>query len=151
MKNRILFLLFISTLILSCISTKSTIKNIDDTIIGPALNEALNSFIITKMATDRKYGYDQDYPVNVGFTSLEDGTKNQIRFLNALSGPNGEKIAFELIDTCCPFPTKKSDMGAGVIDIYKITWEGQKKPISLYINKFEKGELMIPAGFTIRK
>ncbi|TGD59049.1 2-dehydro-3-deoxyphosphooctonate aldolase [Flavobacterium humi] len=143
------FLLF--AVFTSCISTKSTIRNIDDSIPGPGLNGKYDSFIITKNATDKKYGYDEDYPINVGFTSLEDGTRNQVRFLNALAGPNGEKIKFELKDSCCPFPTKKTEMGAGMIDIYEITWEGQAKPILLYINKFEKGELMIPLGFTARK
>ncbi len=135
----------------SCISTKSTIKNIDDSIPGPALNEAFGSFVVTKMAKDKKYAYNEDYPVNVGFTSVEDGFNNQIRFLNALAGPNGEKIKFTQKDACCPFPTQKTEMGAGTIDTFEITWEGQKKPILLYINKFEKGELMIPLGFSIRK
>lgn len=143
------FLLF--TLLTSCISTKSTIRNIDDSIPGPELNEKFNSFIITKYATDKKYGYNQDYPVNVGFTSLEDGTNNEIRFLNSLAGPKGEKIAYKMKQSCCPFPTKKGDIGAATIDVYEITWEGQSKPITLYIEKFEKGELMIPIGFTARK
>ena len=88
------FLLF--TVLTSCISLKSTIMNIDDSIPGPGLNDKYGSFIITKNAKDSKYAYNQDYPVNVGFTSLEDGEKNQLRFLNALAGPNGEKIKFEM-------------------------------------------------------
>lgn len=143
------FLLF--TVLTSCISTRSTIRNIDDSIPGPELNEAFNSFIITKNATDKKYGYNQDYPVNVGFTSIEDGTNNEIRFFNALAGPNGEKIKYQLKQSCCPFPTKKGDVGAATIDVFEITWEGQSKPVLLYIEKFEKGELMIPIGFTARK
>ncbi|MEO8516668.1 MAG: 2-dehydro-3-deoxyphosphooctonate aldolase [Flavobacterium sp.] len=143
------FLLF--TVFTSCISTRSTIRNIDDSIPGPELNEAFNSFIITKYATDKKYGYNQDYPVNVGFTSIEDGTNNEIRFLNALAGPKGEKIKYQLKQSCCPFPTKKGDVGAATIDVYEITWEGQAKPVIFYIEKFEKGELMIPIGFTARK
>lgn len=135
----------------SCISTKNTIRNIDDSIPGPQLNGTYDSFIITKMATNKKYAYHQDYPVNVGFTSLEDGAKNQVRFLNALAGPKGEKITYKLVDTCCPFPTKKSSMGAGMIDIFEITWEGNTTPLRIYVNKFEKGELMIPLGLTIRK
>ena len=102
----------------SCISTRNTIKNIDNNIPGPALNEAYNCFIVTKVARDKKYAYNENYPVNVGFTSLDDGLNNQIRYLNALAGPNGEKITYKLIDTCCPFPTKRSDMGAGMIDIF---------------------------------
>ena len=98
---------FVILLISSCISTKLTIRNIDNSVIGPELNEAFGSFIITKNATSKKYGYDSDYPVNVNFTSVEDGLKNQIRFLNALAGPKGEKIKYTKKDTCCPFPTKK--------------------------------------------
>ena len=135
----------------SCISTKLTIQNIDDSVIGPELDEALGSFIITKNATSKKYGYNEDYPVNVNFTSVEDGSKNQIRFLNALAGPKGEKIKYTKKDACCPFPTKKTDTGAGTIDTFEITWEGQVKPLLLYINKFEKGELLIPMGLTARK
>jgi len=150
---KILPLIVLSTALLlnSCISTKNTIRNIDDNIPGPALNEANNSFIITKKATNKKYAYNENYPVNVGFTTLEDGLNNQMRFLNALAGPKGEKISFKLVDTCCPFPTKKSDMGAGMINIFEITYQGQSKPVLLYINKYERGEVMIPMGLTAKK
>lgn len=149
--KKILLVILLSSLFTSCISTKSTIKNIDDSVIGPALNEAFGSFIITKNTVNKKYGYDKDYPVNVNFTSVEDGLNNQIRFLNALAGPKGEKIKYLQKDACCPFPTKKTDAGAGTIDTFEITWDGQTKPVLLYINKFEKGELLIPVGFLARK
>ena len=151
MKTKLLLIIFSCILLTSCISTRSTIKNIDDSVPGPELNEAYNSFIITLKATDKKYGYHEDYPVNVGFTNLKDGLNNQIRFLNALSGPNGEKVSYVKKEACCPFPTKKSDMGAGTIDMFEVTWEGNNKPVILYINKFEKGLLMIPMGFSARK
>ena len=151
MKTKLLFLGSLFLVLTSCISTRSTIKNIDDSVPGPALNEAYNSFIITQKATDKRYAYHENYPVNVGFTSLSDGTNNQIRFLNALAGPNGEKVTYVKKDACCPFPTKKTEMGAGTIDMYEVTWEGNTKPVILYINKFEKGVLMIPVGFTARK
>jgi hypothetical protein len=150
MKN-LIYTLLLFVISVSCVSTRNTIRNIDDSIPGPALNEAYNSFVITKMATHKKYAYNQDYPVNVGFTTLEDGFHNQSRFLNALAGPKGEKITYKLVDTCCPFPCKKNDMGVGLIDIFEVTWEGNAKPIRLYINKYEKGELMIPLGFSVRK
>lgn len=140
------------TIILSsCISTKNTIRNIDNNIPGPALNETLNSFIITKKATDKKYAFTEYYPVNVGFTSIEDGENNQKRFLNALAGPNGEVISYKLLESCCPFPTSRTEMGAGMLDIYQVTYPGQIKPALLYINKFERGELMIPVGFSAKK
>jgi hypothetical protein len=135
----------------SCISTRSTIRNIDDNIPMPAINEALGSFIITKMAKDKKYAYNEDYPVNVGFTTVDEGLINQVRYLNTLAGPNGEKITYTQKDACCPYPSKKADTGAGYLDTFEITWQGQTKPVILYMNKFEKGELMIPLGLSIRK
>ena len=149
MKN-FLITLFTVLFVFSCGSLKSSLKTVDSTVIGPQLNEAFGSFIITKKATSKKYGYDPDYPVNVNFTSVEDGYNNQMRFLNGLAGPKGEKISYTLKESCCPFPTKKTETGAGTIDIFEITWPGQTKPIILYINKFEKGELLIPLGFSIR-
>lgn len=150
MKNLILGTLFL-LLATSCISTKSTIKNIDDTIPSPEINEILNCFVITKISKDPKYGYNSDYPINVGFTYVADGNANQVRYLSSLTGPKGEKLKFRIKETCCPYPTKKTEMGAGTIDIFEITWTGLQKPILLYINKYEKGELMVPIGFIPRK
>ena len=149
--KKIFLSISIILMLTSCISTKSTIQNIDDSTPTPELNQSLGSFVISKIAKDKKYGYNQDYPVNVGFTSMDEGYNNQVRFLNALAGPHGEQIKFEKKDACCPFPTKKTDMGAGTIDIFEVSWNGLPKPIILYINRFEKGELMIPVGLSIRK
>ncbi|MFK7048995.1 MULTISPECIES: 2-dehydro-3-deoxyphosphooctonate aldolase [Flavobacterium] len=150
--KKLYFLFLTSFLFLnSCISTRNTIRNIDNNVAGPSLNEKQNSFIITKNATDKKYAFTEFYPVNVGFTSIEDGENNQKRFLNALAGPKGENISYKLIESCCPFPTNRADIGAGMLDIYEITYPGQSKPVNLYLNKFERGELMIPVGFSAKK
>ncbi|MFK7000244.1 2-dehydro-3-deoxyphosphooctonate aldolase [Flavobacterium oreochromis] len=148
-----LYSLVLSSFLLlsSCISTRNTIRNIDNNIPGPSLNEKYNSFVITKNATDKKYAFTEFYPVNVGFTSLEDGENNQKRFLNALAGPKGEPISYKLVESCCPFPTNRADVGAGMLDIYEITYPGQSKPTIIYLNKFERGELMIPVGFSAKK
>ncbi|QYS85608.1 2-dehydro-3-deoxyphosphooctonate aldolase [Flavobacterium oreochromis] len=148
-----LYSLVLSSFLLlsSCISTRNTIRNIDNNIPGPSLNEKYNSFVITKNATDKKYAFTEFYPVNVGFTSLEDGENNQKRFLNALAGPKGEPISYKLVESCCPFPTNRADVGAGMLDIYEITYPGQSKPMIIYLNKFERGELMIPVGFSAKK
>ena len=71
-------------------------------------------------------------------------------FFNAITGPNGEKITYEKIDSCCPFPTKKSSIGAGTLDIYQITVEGSEKKIILYLNIYEKGKVVCPKGFKIK-
>lgn len=131
----------------SCVSIKNTIKNIDDN--APTLVLlADNTFEINKSSKDKRYGFNKDYPINIFFVSTLDENINQPRFLDALAGPNGEKISYKKIENCCPFPSKKSNSGAGLLDVYELTWKGQKKPIRLYLNIYEKGILMIPFGLT---
>ena len=143
-------LMVIAFLLSSCVSTKSTLKNVDDNAPVPKLN-ADNSFVITSYSQDKKYGYDPDYPINVFFKDLKDETINQKRFLNALAGPKGEKITYTKTETCCPFPTKRNQIGAGFLDVYDITWEGQTVPLKLYFNIYEKGALMVPVGLSLKK
>ena len=146
----LLLLVFSGILMISCISAKSTLKNVDENAPIPKLSSQ-NTFVITEYSTDKKYGYDQDYPINVFYFNTRNETINQERFLNALAGPNGEKITFKKVESCCPFPTKTSDMGAGFLDIYEVYWKDQKKPIRLYLNIYERGALLVPVGLTIKK
>ena len=149
MKKSILYIAILLS-ITSCTSTKSTLQNTDDN--APSLElSANNTFVITQYSTDKKYGYDKDYPVNLFFNNTANETINQERFLNALAGPKGEKISFTKLESCCPFPTKRSEMGAGFLDVYELKWTGQKKPTLLYLNIYEKGILMVPVGLTVKK
>lgn len=149
MKKIIPFIALIIS-ITSCTSTKSTIKNIDDTAPNLQLLDN-NTFSITEFSSDRKYGYDKDYPINIFFENTRTVTLNQQRFLNALAGPKGEKITFTKLESCCPFPTKRSEMGVGLLDAYELKWEGQKSPVILYLNIYEKGVLMVPFGLRLKK
>ena len=149
MKTKYLIVLLLAVLSTACVSTKSTIKNIDDNAPIPKLT-AQNTFVITEYSKDKKYGYDPDYPINIFFRNTKDEKINQQRFLNALTGPNGEKLTYSKLESCCPFPTKRTEMGAGLLDIYEITWEGNKTPVKLYFNIFEKGALLAPIGFKIK-
>ena len=146
--KKIIFILSISIILCSCVSTRSTLKNVDDTAPDLVLNNN-NTFDIKLFSTDKKYGYNKDYPINIFYqTSKSDA--NQERFLNALAGPKGEKITYTKLESCCPFPTKRSDMGAGFLDVYELKWEGQKKPVVLYLNIYEKGVLMVPFGLRLK-
>lgn len=144
--------LFIALLIFtaSCVSSKSTLKNVDDN--APVLTlSPNNTFIITEYSKDKKYGYDQDYPINIFYRNTKDDSINQQRFLNALAGPKGEKITYTKLESCCPFPTKRTELGAGFLDVYELKWDGQKKPVKLYLNIYEKGILMVPVGLSLKK
>ena len=146
--KKFLFLFSITLLISSCVSTRSTIKNVEDS-APDLIVKGDNTFEINQFSTDKKYGYDKDYPINI-FYKTTNTDANQERFLNALAGPSGEKITYTKLESCCPFPTKRSEMGAGFLDVYELKWEGQKKPILLYINIYEKGILMVPLGLRLK-
>lgn len=141
--------LFIAFILTSCVSTKSTIKNIDNNALRPLIKN--KAYVITEYATDSKYGYDEDYPINIGFINEKQEDINIQYYFSGLEGPNGEKISYKKIDTCCPFPTKNSLMGAGTIGIYEVTFEGINKKITLYFNIYEKGKILCPKGFSIKK
>jgi len=134
----------------ACVSTKSTLKNVDDNAPIPTLTK-YDTFVLTEYSQDKRYGYDKDYPINVFYRNSKDENLNAERFIRALAGPKGEKVFFKKVDSCCPFPTQKSDMGAGFLDIYEITWVGLPRPIRLYLNIYEKGALMVPVGFSAKK
>lgn len=151
MKAKAFFWGLLCTLILaSCVSTKSTIKNIDDNAPDLVLTKH-HVFQITEYSQDPKYGYDKDYPINIFYKSAQNDSINQPRFFNALAGPNGEKIFFKKLENCCPFPSKKSEFGAALLQVYEVRWMGQKKPIKLYINIYEKSVLKVPVGFTLKQ
>ena len=149
MKIKISCLLIALIMFASCVSTKSTLKNVDNNAPVPKLTRD-NTFVLNQNSSDPKYGYDRDYPVNVYYKSMKED-RNPERFLNALAGPQGQKISYRKIDSCCPFPTKSSEMGAGLLDVYELSWEGQKAPIKLYINIYEKGVLMVPMGLSLKR
>ncbi len=132
----------------SCGSIKSTIKNIDDTALRPAIKD--KHFIITEYSTDKKYGYNKDFPINLGFENEKVSQINIELFFNALLGENKEKLTYNKLESCCPFPTKRNTIGAGSLDVYEITFEGKEKKIKLYINIFERGKVLCPKGFSIK-
>ncbi len=132
----------------SCTSTKSTIRNIDETAPAPVLKDS--HFVLTEYSHDPKYGYDPDYPINIFYKSTKNDSINQPRFLNALAGPKGETITYTKLESCCPYPSKYSEMGVGTLDVYELTWAGQDKPVKLYLNIYGKGKVQIPMGLTYR-
>ena len=109
-----------------------------------------NAFLFAQRTTDSTYGYSEKNPVRVGNADASEGPLNEQRFLNALLGPHGERIAYVREGSCCPFETNNGFMGGGMLDRYKITWAGQDQPVILYLNMYDPGDLFVPVGFTVR-
>lgn len=147
---KIALLSFLIITICSCISTKSTLMNVDNNAPMPKLN-AENNFVLTQISNDSRYGYDKNYPINVFYINATNEEINCKRFLNAIFGPNGEKITYKKTGICCPFPTKNINTGGGFLEVYEITYDGLKTPKILYLNIYERGLLLAPKDFTIKK
>lgn len=151
MKHRLFAVLVLALLLSSCVSTRNTIKNIDENAPELVLLMPENVFEIKEQSNDPKYGFDKDYPINIYYKSTKNDSINQPRFLNALAGPKGEAVSYKKVGTCCPFPTKRNEMGAGFLDVYELTWAGQQKPVKLYLNIYSKGHLKVPMGLSLKK
>lgn len=107
-----------------------------------------NSYLITIPANDSSYAYTQKNPVKAG----EMSPANERRFLNGLLGPNGEPLSYFRAGSCCSFKTPNGMIGGqGMLDIYRVFWEGSKDTLSIYINMYDKGNLRIPDGLTAKK
>lgn len=109
------------------------------------------SFLLTEISTDRTYGLSEKNPVEVGGAENREGPLNERRYLNALAGPNGEKVSYYRAGSCCGVKSKNGLMGIAILDNYRVTWEGSKDTVSIYINMYDYGILKAPVGFTIRK
>lgn len=109
------------------------------------------TFKLTAVSEDTTYGYTQKNAIAVG-GGITSGARNEQLFMNALNGPNGEKISYNRRGSCCMFKTPNGLMGdSGLLDIYEVTWDGLAKPIVLYINMYDPGELKAPKGFTFKQ
>ena len=148
--KKIGILSFVLVFSISCVSTKNTIQNIDDTALLPKI--VFGQFELVETATDMQYGYSEFYPINLGFSSYDNSNEQNVnRFFNSFIGLNGEKVTYKIIETCCPFPSKRNKMGAGTLVLYEIYLDGKPSNKKIYVNTFEKGKIMCPKGFLIKK
>ena len=110
------------------------------------------SKVALSISTENSYGYTEKDPICVGNESTMGGPQDESSYLKSLRGPNGEEINYSREGSCCPFKSKNGLIGGtGMLDIYSITYAGEKKPITLYINMYDAGDLQAPVGFTLKK
>lgn len=130
--------------LVSCASTPNT------AVVTNLIN--IETFEITELSKDPTYGHSAKNPIQVGGVSKNEGPRNERRFLNALAGPNGERVSYFRAGSCCPIKSKNDLMGSGSVflDNYRVTWEGAKDTVSIYINMYDSGVLKAPVGFTIK-
>lgn len=109
-----------------------------------------NSFKLTAISDDETYGYTQQNPIKVGGVKNSSGPLNERRFLNALLGPESQPLTYYRQGSCCPFKSPNGLMGSGLLDKYEVKYDGLEKPLIIYINMYDAGELKAPKGFTFK-
>lgn len=130
-------------LTISCTATKQVSKNYQQTLLDK------DTFLLEEISTDKQYGLTPEFPVEVGGALNSQGPSNERRYLNALTGPNGEKISYYRAGSCCPVKSDNSLIGHGLVplDDYRVTWEGSTDTVSIYINMYDSSKLKAPYGF----
>ncbi|MDR7128375.1 hypothetical protein J2X69_000703 [Algoriphagus sp. 4150] len=139
-----LSILVVLLFLFSCSSTKQISDN-------TKLSPDGNSFVLTEISSDKTYGLSPKNPVEVGGVKNSEGPLNERRYLNSLTGPNGEAISYYREGSCCPVKSENGFMGSAMLDNYRVTWENSKDTVSIYINMYDSGILKAPHGFGIRK
>ena len=133
-------------------NTNQNNKNMKKILILVLTVSFLNACSSSKKATDSKgsgkYGYSEDNAIKVG--GVNSGPANERKYLNSLSGPNGEKVSFTRAGSCCPFETKNSSYG-GMLDQYLVSYEGKNDTVKLYLNMYDSDKLEAPEGFIFKK
>lgn len=102
------------------------------------------SMKLFEVSTDSKYGYEPNSNTSIKVGKIG----NEQAYLSALRGPNGEKVKFNRIGSCCKFESKTAIFGSGLLDQYEVKYKGLKEPVILYINSYDFETPKAPVGFT---
>ncbi len=149
----IIFLVFLALLLSACSNSKRIRASVSGEFSSGHTRTQEIEFLdeqtykLVESATDKTYGYNPSNPIKVGGAAEMSGPLNERRFLNGLSGPNGEAIQYHRTGSCCGFKTPNGFNNHGMLDRYKVYWEGCQDTAILYLNMYDKGDLKVPVGF----
>ena len=100
----------------------------------------------------QEYGLSQNDPILVGGENLREGPVYERAYLDKLTGPDGEKVSYTRVGSCCEFETPNGILGGGLLDMFDVTYEGLEEPVKLYLNMYDPhpGDLKAPEGFKLK-
>jgi hypothetical protein len=90
------------------------------------------------------YGYMPEDPIKVG-----GGPRSEHEYLQYLRGPEGQRLRYQRLGSCCGFEDPSLPFGGGLLDMYEVTYEGLEKPVTLYLDMYRRQEPRAPAGFRL--
>jgi hypothetical protein len=138
-------------LVIACKSPKDNLrwsthaKNVAETL--PARDSVL---ILAGIAESAVYGYSPKMPIKLGVKSLNVSQGHPEQYLKSITGPRGESVVYRRLKSCCFFRTINSDpayQNVGVLEMYEVSVNGDKKSRVLYLNFFDEGKIYAPQGF----
>lgn len=136
------------TLLMSCNSGTSLFSKKQK--LQPLLD--LNTYLLDGVAKDATYGYSQENPIKVGGAFNNQDVVNQHRYLNALTGKNGEKVYYTQTGTCCYYDLPEgSTEKLGMLERYELSIKETGFKTIIYINSYERDKLLAPRGFLYKK
>jgi hypothetical protein len=103
--------------------------------VGPQVSDRTGCAV----AEDAAYAYTMEQPVQVGGSPAY-GAARQRRYLDALRGPQGERIQYK---------RRGSVQGPDgtFLDAYDVTYEGLEGPVTLYLDWYHYNPQKAPRGF----
>jgi len=123
-----------------CVGSSATVR---EAAPGPEA-QAPAARVETPTQEPSGYGYTQEDPIKVG-----GGPAGEQEYLRHLRGPEGQKLRFERLGSCCGFEDSSLPFGGGMLDMYEVTYEGLEKPVTLYLDMYRREEPRAPTGFSL--
>ncbi|MDJ1500864.1 hypothetical protein [Xanthocytophaga agilis] len=121
-------------------------SSVSSTHTPPVLLDS-STISLTAVSEDSSYGYTEKNPIQTG-----GGAAGERRYLNALTGPNGETVTYVRLGSCCAFKTPNGIINnTGLLDKYEVRYEGLNKSVILYLNMYDTGEMKAPVNFGYKK
>ncbi len=106
-----------------------------------------NTMKLDSISIDRKYGLKPSSKKSIKVGSIE----NEYKYINALTGPNGEQIYARRLGSCCEFRSRSAAFGKGFLDQWQLTYDGLEKPIIIYLNGYDYDKPLCPFGLSYKK
>jgi hypothetical protein len=87
------------------------------------------------------YGFRPEDPVRVGW-----GNRGVMTFFELLRGPDGQRVAWRRVGTCCGAEAASPRSG---LEVFEVTYEGLDEPVRLYLDPHHGAAIHAPEGSLI--
>lgn len=110
----------------------------------------LSSVDLSYTSLDPDYGFTEGKPLMLGgFMRGSPYEGAHIEYFDSLLGPQGQRVVVKRLGSCCGFEDASMPFGGGMLDMYEVTYKGQKKPVVIYVNLYRFEKPLAPVGFVL--